>query len=183
MAAAYLGTDIRGWHPDWDTVVSLARKGINSPLTSSAGRLFDAAAALLSVRDEINYEGQAAVELEQLADPTIIDAYPVRVDDLIVQGVDLLRAILDDRGTPRPVMAARFHNGVAAAILAGCRQARDRTGLDTVALSGGVFQNVLLQTRTVNLLADNGFRVLTHRRVPTNDGGISLGQAAVSACR
>jgi hydrogenase maturation protein HypF len=183
MAAAYLGTEIRGWHPEWDAVVSMAHKGINSPLTSSAGRLFDAAAALLSVRDEINYEGQAAVELEQLADPMITDAYPVRVDDLIVQGVDLLRAILDDRGTPRPVMAARFHNGVAAAILAGCQQARDRTGLSTVALSGGVFQNVLLQIRAMNLLADNGFRVLVHRRVPTNDGGISLGQAAISACR
>ncbi|HTI25629.1 MAG TPA: carbamoyltransferase HypF [Kutzneria sp.] len=183
MAAAYLGTEIRGWHPDWETVVSLAHKGINSPLTSSAGRLFDAAAALLGVRDEINYEGQAAVELEQLADPAITDAYPVRVDELIVQGVDLLRAILDDRGTPRPVMAARFHNGIAAAILAGCQQARDRAGLSTVALSGGVFQNVLLHTRAVNLLADNGFRVLTHRRVPTNDGGISLGQAAISACR
>jgi hydrogenase maturation protein HypF len=80
-------------------------------------------------------------------------------------------------------MAARFHNGVAAAILAGCQQARDRTGLSTVALSGGVFQNVLLQTRATNLLAHNKFRVLVHRRVPTNDGGISLGQAAISASR
>ncbi|MBB5897638.1 hydrogenase maturation protein HypF [Kutzneria kofuensis] len=182
MAAAYLGSEIPGWRPEWDAVVSLARNGVNAPLSSSAGRLFDAAAALLGVRDEINYEGQAAVELEQLADPTIVDAYPVRVDELIVQGVDLLRAIVDDRaaGVPRPVIAARFHHGVASAVVNGCCQARDRTGLDTVALSGGVFQNVLLQTRAVNLLADNGFRVLTHRRVPTNDGGISLGQAAVA---
>jgi hydrogenase maturation protein HypF len=182
MAAAYLGTSVPGWQPSWDAVVDMARKGINSPLTSSAGRLFDAAAALLGVRDEINYEGQAAVELEQLADPSIEDAYPVRVDELIVQGVDLLHGILGDQGTPRPIIAARFHNGVAAAIVAGCRQARDRTGLTTVALSGGVFQNALLHTRAVTSLAANGFRVLTHRRVPTNDGGISLGQAAVAAC-
>ena len=182
MAAAYLGDEIPGWRPEWDAVVTMARKGISAPLTSSAGRLFDAAAALLGVRDEINYEGQAAVELEQLADPTVTDAYPVRVDDLIVQGVDLLRAVVDDRGAPPPVIAARFHNGVAAAILAGCVQARDRSGLGTVALSGGVFQNVLLHTRAVTLLADNGFRVLAHRRVPTNDGGISLGQAAVAGC-
>ncbi|QUQ64955.1 hydrogenase maturation protein HypF [Kutzneria sp. CA-103260] len=180
MAAAYLGTSAPGWRPEWDTVVAMARKGINSPLTSSAGRLFDAAAALLGVRDEINYEGQAAVELEQLADPTVEDAYPVRVDELIVQGVDLLRGILGDQGTPRPVIAARFHNGVAAAIVAGCQQARDRAGLTTVALSGGVFQNALLLTRVVKSLADSGFRVLTHHRVPTNDGGVSLGQIAVA---
>lgn len=183
MAAAYLGDSVPGWRPEWDAVIAMARNGVNSPLTSSAGRLFDAAAALLAVRDEINYEGQAAVELEQLADPTVQDAYPVRVDDLIVQGIDLLHAILSDRGAPRPVIAARFHNGVAAAILAACVQARDRSRLSTVALSGGVFQNVLLLTRTAELLADNGFRVLTHRRVPANDGGISLGQAAISACR
>ena len=182
MAAAYLGASVPGWRPEWDAVVAMARKGINAPLTSSAGRLFDAAAALLGVRDEINYEGQAAIELEQLADPSVEDAYPVRVDDLIVQGIDLLHGILGDRGTPRPVIATRFHNGVAAAILAGCRQARDRTGLAAVALSGGVFQNALLQSRVVKSLADNGFRVLTHHRVPTNDGGISLGQAAVAAC-
>jgi hydrogenase maturation protein HypF len=182
MAAAYLGDAVEGWRPEWATVVAMAAKGVNSPSTSSAGRLFDAAAALLGVRDEINYEGQAAVELEQLADPNVADGYPVRVDGLIVHGVDLLHGIVADRtaGIEPPVMAARFHNGVAAAILAGCRQARDRSGLGAVALSGGVFQNVLLTTRTVNLLADNGFRVLTHRRVPTNDGGISLGQAAIA---
>jgi hydrogenase maturation protein HypF len=182
MAAAYLGHEIPGWRPEWDAVVAMAHKGINAPLTSSAGRLFDAAAALVGVRDEINYEGQAAVELEQLADPAVTEGYPVRVDDLIVQGIDLLHAIVADRSrdVPRPVIAARFHNGVAAAILAGCLQARDCSGLATVALSGGVFQNLLLHTRAATLLADNGFRVLTHSRVPTNDGGISLGQAAVA---
>lgn len=158
-------------------VVQLKRSGLNSPLTSSAGRLFDAAAALLGVRDTITYEGQAAIELEQLADPAEKSAYSARIDEE-VHGEDLIAALLDDRST-KPKRAARFHNGVADAIARTCDRFRDHS--DTVALSGGVFQNVLLLDRTVEQLEHQGFRVLTHRRVPTNDGGISFGQVAVAS--
>jgi hydrogenase maturation protein HypF len=193
MAAAYLGDDapeVAGRHPDrWAAVTAMAAKGVNSPLTSSAGRLFDAAAALLGVRDAINYEGQAAVELEQLADPAEAEAYPAGLDDgegpFRARGADLLHAVLGDRtsGVPAPVIAARFHHGVAALIEAGCLRLRDRHGLGTVALSGGVFQNLLLLNATVARLEARGFRVLLHARVPCNDGGISLGQAVVAAQR
>jgi hydrogenase maturation protein HypF len=102
-----------------------------------------------------------------------------------VVGGDLVRAAVADLagGTPREVVAARFHNGVAALIEAGCLMLRDAYGLDAVALSGGVFHNVLLLEQTVSRLESHGFGVLTHSRVPCNDGGISLGQAVVAAAR
>jgi hydrogenase maturation protein HypF len=196
MAAAYLGAeapdrlDVRTRHQDrWAAVVAMAAKGVNAPLTSSAGRLFDAAAAILGVRDEINYEGQAAIELEQLADPGETRAYPagVRVGEGPFQacGADLLHALLDDltNGVPAPVIAARFHHGVAALIEHGCLHMRDQHGLATVALSGGVFQNMLLLNAAATRLEARGFRVLVHSRVPCNDGGISLGQAVIAAAR
>ena len=188
MAAAYTGDpEVARRHPDqWSAVVAMAAKGINSPLTSSAGRLFDAAAALLGVRDAINYEGQAAVELEQLADPGEAGVYPARVeagDPFRICGSDLLHAVIEDRTArvPAPVIAARFHHGVAALIEAGCLLMRERHDLATVALSGGVFQNLLLLRATVGRLEARGFRVLLHSRVPCNDGGISLGQALIAA--
>jgi len=172
----------------WPGVLQMARRGVNSPLTSSAGRLFDAAAAILGVRDTINYEGQAAIELEQLADPAESGAYPAAVvagDPFQILGADLLTALISDltAGVRAPVIAARFHHGVAAAIEAGCLLLRERHGLDTVALSGGVFQNMLLLHATAARLEARGFRVLTHSRVPCNDGGISLGQAVIAAAR
>jgi hydrogenase maturation protein HypF len=166
----------------------MARRGVNAPLTSSAGRLFDAAAALLGVRDAINYEGQAAVELEQLADPAEAGAYPAAVEaghPVRIRGADLLHGAMEDLTdrVPARIIAARFHHGVAALIEAGCLLMRDRYGLGTVALSGGVFQNLLLLDAAVSRLAARGFRVLLHARVPCNDGGISLGQAVVAAAR
>jgi hydrogenase maturation protein HypF len=169
----------------WPRVLSLARSGVGSPPTSSAGRLFDAVAALLDVRDAINYEGQAAVELEQRADPREPGAYRARIQDgrpFRIAGADLVRDAVEDlaAGARPETVAARFHNGVAAAVVAGCLLAREATGLGTVALSGGVFQNLLLLERTVAGLKARGFRVLVHGRVPPNDGGISLGQAAIA---
>ncbi len=198
MAAIYLEEAFEGQAPpttvhkrnesSWSEVVALARSGIAAPLTSSAGRLFDAVAAILGVRDSIRYEGQAAIELEQLADPTERGAYPVTVSGagpLVVAGADLVRAVAEDlaRGRSPAVVAARFHNGVAEVVARCCAVLRERTGVGTVALSGGVFQNLLLLDRSVDLLAGKGFRVLTHSKIPANDGGISLGQAAVAAAR
>jgi hydrogenase maturation protein HypF len=173
----------------------MARRGVNAPLTSSAGRLFDAVAAILGVRDEISYEGQAAIELEQLTDPGETSAYHAGIEPgsetgaagepFRASGGDLVRAAVEDlaAGLPRELIAARFHNGLAALIEDGCVLLRDRHGLGTVALSGGVFQNLLLLQRTVSRLEARGFRVLVHSRVPCNDGGISLGQAVVAAAR
>jgi hydrogenase maturation protein HypF len=200
MAAAYLSAAYPDGPPDsldvlrrnagrWDDVLAVARSGVNSPLTSSAGRLFDAAAAVLGVRDAINYEGQAAIELEQLADPCCdLGGYPADIeegDQLRVMGADLIRAVAEDVrcGVASPIVAARFHHGVADAIARTCAILRSRTGLGLVALSGGVFQNLLLLEQTVGRLEADGFRVLVHGRVPPNDGGISLGQAAVAAAR
>jgi hydrogenase maturation protein HypF len=193
MAAAYLGKhaeEVARRHEDqWAAVTAMAAKGVNSPLTSSAGRLFDAAAALLGVRDTINYEGQAAIELEQLADPAELEAYPAGLEagqgPFQARGSDLLHALLDDRtgGVPAPLIAARFHHGVAALIEAGCLRLRDQSGLGTVALSGGVFQNTFLLDAAVTRLEARGFRVLLHSRVPCNDGGISVGQAMVAAAQ
>jgi hydrogenase maturation protein HypF len=199
MAAAYLDAAYGGRPPDglavarrnqarWGDVVAVARAGAGSPPTSSAGRLFDAVAAILSVRDAVTYEGQAAVELEQLADPAETTGYRAGIsgdDPLLVRGVDLVRAVVDDlaAGTDRAVVAARFHHGMVGAIVDACLALRERTGVGTVALSGGVFQNLLLSGAAVAALGDHGFRVLVHGRVPPNDGGLSLGQAAVAGAR
>ena len=199
MAAAYLAAAYPDGVPDglavlqrndaaWAPVTAMAARGINSPLTSSAGRLFDAVAALLGVRDSINYEGQAAIELEQLADQSEQAGYQAAVtggEVVGIRGSDLVRAAAEDLalGTSRHIIAARFHNGVASAITAVCAALRERHGLHAVALSGGVFQNLLLTTTVTGQLAEAGFTVLTHSRVPCNDGGISLGQAAVAGAR
>ena len=199
MAAAYLDAAYPDGPPGglaimmrnekhWAEVVALARSGLHAPVTSSAGRLFDAAAALLGVRDAINYEGQAAIELEQLAGPAERPGYRAAITAgavLEVAGADLIRAVCEDlaAGAAPGAVAARFHHGVAGAVVDCCLLLRERTGLEVVALSGGVFQNVLLLGMVVNRLEAQGFRVLTHSRVPCNDGGISLGQAVVAAAR
>ena len=116
-------------------------------------------------------------------------AYPVRIEGtgpVQIVGAELLRYVAEDvvAGVAAPVVAARFHNAMAASIVAACLQARDLSlGLATVALSGGVFQNVLLTERVVTRLQEAGFRVLLHSRVPTNDGGISFGRAVVAGAR
>jgi hydrogenase maturation protein HypF len=172
----------------WDAVLSLARRHVNAPLTSSAGRLFDAVAAILGVRDDISYEGQAAIELEQLADPDEAGGYRAGLEPgepFVASGADLVRAVVGElvAGVPRPIIAARFHDGLSALIEDGCALLRERHGLGTVALSGGVFQNTLLLGRTASRLRARGFTVLVHSRIPCNDGGISLGQAVVAAAR
>ncbi|MGW0589742.1 carbamoyltransferase HypF [Streptosporangium sp. NPDC002607] len=173
----------------WDEVLAVARAGTNSPLTSSAGRLFDAVAAILGLRDTAGYEGQAAIALEQRADPAEGGAYPARILDegslVTIQVADLVRAVVEETraGVVPALVSARFHNGLAAVTAAACARIREGTGIGTVALSGGVFQNRLLLDRLAGALGFGGFRVLTHRAVPPNDGGISFGQAAVAAAR
>ena len=163
-------------------------KGINCPLTSSCGRLFDGISALLSIRGSVDYEAQAAVELEMAAPDEINDteAYPfsiVKQDGVrVVRLKELFEAIIHDIGRlPVGIISLRFHRTVARMTAEMCRQIAADSGLCKIALSGGVFQNRLLLRLTVAALEKEGFEVLTHSLVPTNDGGISLGQAVISS--
>jgi hydrogenase maturation protein HypF len=163
---------------------SLVRQSLklNPPRSSGMGRLFDAVAALLGVRHEVTYEGQAAIELEQLAGTVAAKPYPCRVTQTMLLARDLVRAAHDDldAGRPRTEIAAAFHEGVAAAAAEVCaRVAVPRR----VVLSGGSFQNLRLLRSLRGRLERLGFEVLTHRRVPPNDAGISYGQAAIAARR
>ena len=167
----------------------MVARGVNSPWTSSLGRLFDAASAIAGVVHTAHYEAQPAIEFEAAAASGIEEAYPFEVagkgDAFIIDPRPMIRRLALDAAaaTPKGVMSARFHNGVAAFLAEAARFARDRTGLGVVALSGGVFQNEYLLKRLYRLLRANGFRVLVHREVPANDGCIALGQAAVAAER
>lgn len=197
MAAAWLdvvygadlpaGLDIRRRHLGaWHDVVAIARAGTGSPVTSSVGRLFDAVAALSGIRDQVTYEGQAAIELEQRCEHGETGAYLMGVDPgppVLLRGADLIAAAAEDvaRGAGTGVVSARFHRGLAEGVVTAVGVLRDRTGLTTVALSGGVFQNARLLTLLVPALEASGMRVMTPHRVPPGDGGVSLGQAAVAA--
>jgi hydrogenase maturation protein HypF len=183
-AASYLElagrpVSLERW-PDWSQVRESLR--VNAPLSSGMGRLFDAVAALLGVRERVSYEGQAAIELEHLAGDAEAPPYECRLDDGVIRSTDLVAAVHDDldAGRPREEIAAAFHEGVAKAAAGACV---DAAGPRSVALSGGSFQNLRLLGSVRNRLATLGFRVLTHSRVPPNDGGISYGQAAVAARR
>ncbi|MHB8382537.1 MAG: carbamoyltransferase HypF [Candidatus Binataceae bacterium] len=199
MAAAYLDALFGDSVPEglevirrnsarWRKVVRMARAQINSPRTSSVGRLFDAVAAIIGVRDTIDYEGQAAIELEQHATTSEESFYKININPdemLLARGTELVRAVVGDlrANVPTGIIAARFHNTLARMIADICRIIRSRRGHNTVALSGGVFQNMLLLDRTERALGEQDFRVHTHHQVPANDGGISFGQAAIAAAR
>ncbi|HWS99736.1 MAG TPA: carbamoyltransferase HypF [Pyrinomonadaceae bacterium] len=169
----------------WATLDKMAAKGVNSPQTSSVGRLFDAVSALLGLRRSVNYEGQAAVELEAIAGRgSAARGYEFEIDAAagIIKAEAVIRRAVEDllEGVPPPEISAKFHVGVAGLIVSLARAARDGRRLNRVVLSGGVFQNRLLLDNVCRLLARDGFEVYTHGRVPTNDGGISFGQAAVA---
>jgi hydrogenase maturation protein HypF len=155
-----------------------ASLAVNAPRSSSMGRLFDAVAAILGVRDAVTYEGQAAIELEQLAGDTPAGAYEWRFGDTRT----LIAAVHDDlaAGRAHAAVAAAFHETIATAAAAACAEEGEPR---TVVLSGGTFQNLRLLAATRRELEEHGFRVLGHRLVPPNDGGLSYGQAAVAAAR
>ncbi|KAF0208293.1 MAG: carbamoyltransferase HypF [Actinomycetota bacterium] len=171
-----------------ETLLRMIERGVNSPLTSSMGRLFDAVAAICGVRDDARYEGQAAIELEALADPAEGGSYAFRLLDgetSVIDSAPVLEAVLDDiaHGVAAPVISARFHRGVAAAIVGECVRASVATGTRTVALSGGVFMNRLVADRVRLGLTEAGLQPITHIKLPVNDGGVSFGQAVVAWAR
>jgi hydrogenase maturation protein HypF len=164
--------------------------GLNAFPTSSMGRLFDAVASICAVRQDVNYEGQAAIEFEALADATEEGEYPFEViQDSVGRGAwcvkidGVIYAVVADvrSGVPTPLIAARFHSGLAQVVLDLCERIRYDRGLKEVALSGGVWQNVTLLHKTLTRLRAAGFVVYTHRLVPPNDGGLALGQAIIAA--
>ncbi len=163
-------------------------RGINAPLTSSCGRLFDAVSALLGIRGIANYEAQAAIELEMAA-AGCLGTYPYQIRErdgrLVVELGDLFAALVAAvrAGDPVPLIAGRFHNTVVAFVVDMCERLRQATGNNTVAISGGVLQNRRLFKHLGRALGEAGFKVLTHRQVPCNDGGISLGQAVIASYR
>jgi len=164
------------------------RGGFNAPLTSGAGRMFDAAACIIGLRSEAGYDGQAACELEAVAQRTD-KAYDFALDrssePWVVDTRPLFRGMLSDANAGVGVgeLAGRFHETMARIIVSTCAELSAATGVSRVALSGGVFQNVLLTTSVVEGLREQGLEALLHRRVPCNDGGISLGQAVIAASR
>jgi hydrogenase maturation protein HypF len=164
-------------------VRSMIARRVNTIDTSSCGRLFDAVASLIGVRQQINFEGQAAIELETIAVDGEPGAYPfVLSADTVDFRPGIERIIAEVRaGTAAPLIAARFHNTVAAAVVEVCRKLRAQEKLKRVCLSGGTFQNMKLLARTLAGLRQLDFEVYTHAQVPPNDGGIALGQAVIAA--
>jgi hydrogenase maturation protein HypF len=151
------------------------------PLTSSAGRLFDAVSALLGIRDVSRYEGEAAIALEMTADESEKGSYDTEIRGDTISFIPAIRQIVGDlhQGNSRASIAGKFHNTAASVISEIC----EREGMKDIALSGGVWQNRLLLRKTLDLLTDRGFRVHMNHRVPTNDGGISFGQACIAGRR
>lgn len=213
IALAYL------WHAgiDWDTDLaplaffsgkelvalrSQLENNINTPMTSSMGRLFDAVAALVNVRQQVNYEAQAAIELEALVDPSERKAYSFKlihpggnpaykanyhtpIQAMQIDPKPMIADIISDLrgGLHIGKLSARFHNGLAVMVKDVCISMRKYSGIHRVALSGGVWQNMVLLQKTVELLRAAEFDVLLHSLIPPNDGGLALGQAAIAAYR
>jgi hydrogenase maturation protein HypF len=176
--------------PDEETEIirQMVERGINTPLTSSCGRLFDAVSALLNICQETTYEAQAAIELEMAAGNLerggTIYPFSIGLDEgvHIVHLDALLQAVVEavQGGMARHVVSAAFHNTMAEMIAQMCQLMREEGGLNTAALSGGCFQNRQLLRLTVDALQSQGFEVLLHHQVPCNDGGLSLGQAVIA---
>src|SRR5579875_2145761 len=196
-ALAYLletyGNDLPDHLPLWKDVnakeIAVVRRmierGINTVAASSCGRLFDAVASILGLRHEVNFEGQAAIELEMVAQGGAEGVYPFQIDFGDPWQIDV-RPVIESmvidlaQGEPKGTIAARFHDTLSVMIAEVCRKLRESEHLNRVCLSGGTFQNMLLLNRTLSALTGNGFEVYAHQRVPPNDGGISLGQAVIA---
>src|SRR5271169_6851561 len=176
--------------PKVDLLLRMMEQGVNSPLTSSCGRLFDAVAALVGIRQQVNYEAQAAIELEMTVGSSGEDSgYPLELvpenDYWIISTRPLFEALLDDLGRDLPVstISRRFHNGLVEGFVRLAALLREKTSLGRVCLSGGTFHNVYLSERLEMRLSEAGFEVFTQKEVPSGDGGLCLGQALVAAAK
>jgi len=171
-------------------LVRMLERGVNSPLTSSCGRLFDAVSALAGIRKRVNYEAQAAIEFEAaIAGEGEVAGYPFEIrpegSGWIIDTRPLFRAVVDDLkcGLPAGIVSRRFHEGFVDVLARTAKLIHGETGLDNICLSGGSFQNVFLLEHLKRRLEAEGLNVFTHSEVPCGDGGLSLGQALVAAHR
>lgn len=203
MAVAYLdhhfGCEFLRWRVpfveeldarDTDLLLQMIERGVNSPKTSSCGRLFDAVAALVGIRRSVNYEAQAAIELEMaIAVGAKQDAYPLNINPdntpWIIDTKPMFEGILYDlqSGVLPSLISQRFHNGLVEAFARIAEMIRDTRAQNRVCLSGGTFHNICLLTHLQARLEQRGFQVFTHAEVPAGDGGLSLGQAMIAAHR
>jgi hydrogenase maturation protein HypF len=196
LALAYLWANHLEWFEDLPVVQSLCadeqtmllsmlKNYINTPLTSSMGRLFDAVSALIGIRSEVTYEGQAAIELENCMDNQENEFYDLPIEGDEVKLSTLFDQMIADKlnRVPNSIISAKFHRGLTQTCLDASMTVRNQYGIDKVALSGGVWQNMSLLQLTVSKLTQAGFTCLVHEKVPTNDGGLSLGQAYAAAAR
>jgi hydrogenase maturation protein HypF len=203
IALAYLWSVGIDWDPALDCVSSLCveerqaigsqlENKLNSPFTSSMGRLFDAVAALAGVRQRINYEAQAAIELEHIVAKNETSFYEFTIQNssgndnaMIINPKNVIHSIVNDvyNDVSSQLIAARFHNGVSQMVMKVCKEIQNRFNTNKIVLSGGVWQNTTLLLNTIHLLSKNGFLTYIHRQVPPNDGGISLGQAVIAAAQ
>jgi hydrogenase maturation protein HypF len=193
VALAFLWKAKIDWDPDFycvqhfcaqDLMQLKAQLGyqINTPYSSSMGRLFDCVASLINLRHSINYEAQAAIELEAIADHDEKGVYPFEFESERIITDFILQAIIADlqRNVSPSTIAARFHNTIAQIVIEGAVRIRNQYGIKTTVLSGGVWQNMRLWTTSIAALEARGFEVLFHHQVPANDSGISLGQVAIA---
>jgi hydrogenase maturation protein HypF len=174
------------------TLLTMIERGVNCPLTSSMGRLFDAVAAIAGVADDARYEGEAAILLEAAADPSAIGAYEFELDKSddtvsprVIDSGSVLAAILEDvdAGIPARVISMRFHRAVVSCVVAASEVVCAHAGTEYVALAGGVFMNRLVLGGSVEALRKVGLKPLTHVNLPVNDGAVSFGQAVVAWAR
>ncbi len=175
--------------PDADKIRLIAtqiEKGLNTIQTSSLGRLFDAVAALIGLGAKNRFEAELPMALEAMITDGVEDSYPIKLTEgsgVVLESAPIVLGVLEDvrRGVSKGIVAARFHNSICEGLLELAKSARQRTELTTAALSGGVFCNRYLANRVIGRLQEEGFRVLWKKSVPVNDGGIALGQAAITA--
>lgn len=168
------------------TFIDMMRGKINSPLTSSCGRLFDAVSSIIGIKDIITFEGEAAISMERVASANVSGSYGFEIkgfNPYIIDVKPMIKEVVEDASKGKAIsdIAGAFHNTIADIILAVSKNARRDKSIDRVILTGGCFQNALLLGKAVPRLADNGFHVFTHRVVPPNDGGICIGQALIAS--
>lgn len=172
-----------------DLIIEMMEKGVNAPLTSSCGRLFDGVVAIIGLKDRVSYEAQAAVRLEMITSLEEGEGYPFEIaeegDELIFEINPIIEGVASDAisGVSPARIGGRFHKTLISLFTKALSLARDKTGVNRVALSGGVFQNGIITRELHRALSGLGFEVYLNRLVPPNDGGISLGQAVVAAAR
>jgi hydrogenase maturation protein HypF len=185
--ASLLGLVPQGY--SYESLERILETGINSPLTSSLGRVFDGVASILNLKRSVSFEGQAAMDLEAAARPGFGDILPYHIiqegETSVLDIIPAIRSLVESSlaGMDTAGLASSFHATLIASFMDMADLLRDRTGIDRVVLTGGCFQNRILLEGCTHELEKAGFEVFTHRRVPTNDGGVALGQAVIAGTR